>query len=745
MDAAETTTRLERLYQAGRAYDFIAQAHKVLAGDRASPRLAALTLRALTESGLGGPARELIQLHPELKQAAAAAPYIAALSDLPNGRVAWSDCRETCRRNEEALLRRRPHLRELVDTLPARLARVHLYRTSSGDYYVARRRPGAWREWLCNVSADPRDKDLAVPPREQLGPPAVVGLRVGPLLQRLLADTRNQFLTCSHPLYILEPDLLRFAAWMHVADHTALLDEERVCVFAGEQTAEELERRLTGAPYLLVPEICVNQSTRRDATALVTQAVQRVMSSRAAELSELERALERRYRDRDATYWARRFKKPGPILGLTSRFTTMLQYSMRDTLEALRRSGWQTDMLIESKDHHQLSSIEVCRRILDVDPVLIILIDHLRYENTGFPRNLPLLGWIQDPLPNLLCPQAGASVGAYDFVCGHFKGRCTDEFGYPAERFISTGVPVSEALFDADPLDDETLSRYACDVSFVSNASEPIDRYYRSQISKYRPKYRPMLDELYERVRGILQRNEDLSFWEGAPRLVRSVAEQMGVVLDVGQVDSLVNHFAYRLYDWGRRQQTLEWVAAWGRRTGRVFKIYGRGWENHPTLAPFAAGVIEHGEPLRRAIRASRLALQLIPSGFCHQRSYEVLAAGTLPLTRYCGDDFAGLPVDQYMRKLAVGEIDSGSARSFPQLQHIVFRTPAQFETLAERFLADEPYRNEVLAGLRAVVLRDHTYTAVMRRVLDHIESLLKSQAESPVQHLPTPALTGVP
>ncbi|MFQ5805154.1 MAG: glycosyltransferase [Phycisphaerae bacterium] len=732
MDSLELVDHLERLYKAGRTYEFIAQAHQVLARLPFAPRLAALTLRALVGSGLGGPARELLQFRPELKQDPATAEQIAILNNLPNGRIAWSECQPTYRRNEGALLRRRPHLREVISALPSHLAGTHLYRTSSGDCFLARRRPGALREWLCSLSANPEDENLALPARERLGPVAVVGLRAGPILQRLFAGTDKQFLTYSHPLYLVEPDVARFAAWLHVADHAALLDEERVHLFVGGGAVEELERQLKSDPLLPTPELCVNQSGQPDAGDVVTQATRRVVSARTREIAELERALAQRYRDRDEAYWAERFKKPGPVLGLTSRFTTMLQYSMRDTLEALRRFGWKTDMIIESKDHQQLSNIEVCRRILDQDPVLIIFIDHLRYENPCLPENLPLLTWIQDPMPNLLCPRAGASIGPFDFVCGHFLGRCTEEFGYPPDRFISTGIPVSETIFEADPPDDEALSRYACDVSFVSNASEPIDRYYRSEISRYPPEYRPMLDELYRRVRGILDRGEYLSLCEGAPRLVRSVARQMGIGLSVGQVDRLTNHFAYRLYDWGRRQQTLEWVAAWAKRTGRVFKIYGRGWENHPTLACFTAGVIEHGEPLRRANRASRLALQLIPSGFCHQRSYEVLAAGTLPLTRYCEDDFGGLPVKEYMRKLAAGEVQSGAARFFPRLQHIVFRTPAEFERLAERFLADETYKNEVSADLRAVVLRDHTYTVVMRRVLAHIEKLLKLQAESP-------------
>lgn len=744
MNAAELTRQLEPLYRDGRTYEFIAGAHEALAALPSAPRLAALTFQALTDLELGGPARELLQLRAEFKHDAALAGHRETLGTLPNGRVPWPECRTIYERNAAALLRHRPHLRQLIDALPSHLARVQLYRTRGGEHYLARRRPGALREWLGNLSANPTTENLPLPAREKSDPAVVVGLRVGAVIERLLADTENKYLTFSPPLYLVEPDLVRFAAWMHVGDHNPLLDQERVYLFVGDQAAGDLTHQLERDPGLLIPEICVNQSGQASAGDLVTQKVKSIAASREREFAELKQALEQRYRDRYEAYWAKRFRKPGPILGLTSRFTTMLQYSMRDTLEALQRAGWDTEMTIESKDHQQVSGIEIARRILERDPVLVVLIDHLRYEADCLPRNIPLLSWIQDPMPNLLCPEAGASIGPFDFVCGYYLDRCTAEFGYPPDRFLTTEIPISETIFDAAPPDRAALALYACDISFVSNASEPIDRYYRSALASYRPEYRPLLEELYRRVREVHARHEGLSLQEGAPNLARSVAKELGITLSSSQVDNLTNHFVYRIYDWGRRQQTLEWVATWARRTGRVFKIYGRGWENHPTLASFAAGVVEHGEPLRLANQASRLALQLIPSGFRHQRSYEVLAAGTLPLTRYCEDDFAGLPVDDYMRKLSAGQVDSGSARFFPQLEHIVFRTPAEFESLAERFLSDEAHRSRVLSGLREIVLREHTYTAVTRRVLDQIQNVLTSQAKSSGGLRRQPAMTGV-
>ena len=160
-------------------------------------------------------------------------------------------------------------------------------------------------------------------------------------------------------------------------------------------------------------------------------------------------------------------------------------------------------------------------------------------------------------------------------------------------------------------------------------------------------------------------------------------------------------------------------------------RIYGRGWEQHPTLAPFAAGVIEHGAPLRCVYRASKLALQLMPSGFLHQRALEALASGTLPLARYCPEDFARLPIETFVAQRAAGAHADKTAAIFPGLERVVFRTPAEFETIAERYLADADARQRIWAELHAIVQRDYTYESVMRRILEAHRAVIRRRAEA--------------
>jgi hypothetical protein len=105
-----------------------------------------------------------------------------------------------------------------------------------------------------------------------------------------------------------------------------------------------------------------------------------------------------------------------------------------------------------------------------------------------------------------------------------------------------------------------------------------------------------------------------------------------------------------------------------------------------------------------------------------------LIRCGTLPLTRYCATDFNYLPVEQYVRRRDGGEAMNAASRLFPRLERVTFNTAAEFDALAERFLADDGYRREVHAEFRDVVNREHTYDAVMRRVMGFIADAIKKK-----------------
>lgn len=742
METSPLTNQLATLFRHGRHYDFLVNGYRALSRSPNDSPLATLVLRALVELQLGGPARELFKCRRELGGLAEAGQLYDQLRRVPDGRRPWSVARVLFERNREALLSRYGDLQSVIDSLHARLTKLQMHRSCSGDILLSILQADGLRDWRYLISTGPSDERMELPERGQMGPVVVVGVRTGNLFDRLNKLTSRLFLEYSHPIYVVETDLTRFAAWMHAGDHTLWLTNPRVHWHVGEDAAEGLKKRLIDGPRLPMPGCFINQTGTETDGVAIREKVEAANTDRQRRFEQAIEALRRRYADRDRRYWTRRYASPKSVIGVTSRYTTMLQFSMRDTLAALERIGWRSHLMIECSNHEQFAPVELCEAILKIDPDLIVLIDHLRSENPYLPANLPLLSWIQDPLPNLLNADAGRSIGLFDFACGYYKDRCTREFGYPADQFCSTVIPVSESVFHDGPITCDDRSRYACDVSFVSNASQPPDAWLAQSLANQPPHFQAILRSIYDEVLGALNRGDFITQHSDAPRLVRQVAIHAGRELTGTEIEQLTHDFAFRIFDWARRQQTLEWVSDWSRRSNRTLKIYGRDWRRHPRLAVHAAGVIEHGEPLRKANRASRLALQLVTTGFRHQRTFEVLACGTLPLTRYCPNDFCDLPIDEFVRQRDAGHPLDEASRFFPGMERITFDSPERFAAVAERFLKDDAYYREVLGDLRQVVMSRCTYGGIMPHVIEFIKNSLSNPKHA--NHNPLPMKTNL-
>src|SRR3954470_1406942 len=102
---------------------------------------------------------------------------------------------------------------------------------------------------------------------------------------------------------------------------------------------------------------------------------------------------------------------------VTTRFSTVLQYSSRDSADAFARLGWDTKLLIEPSPSHGLNRIAIRAALAEFKPDLGFLIDHLRQESgTSSPPELPVICWVQDHLSNLTSADVARTIARRDFV-----------------------------------------------------------------------------------------------------------------------------------------------------------------------------------------------------------------------------------------------------------------------------------------------------------------------------------------
>ncbi len=714
-------------------YVFLPHALRHLATKPGDHRIRLLAFKHLLAMGLIGPAIELLDERPDLVDEA---PEVAAVREqidgLPRDPLPWSQFRSRFEANLTVLLEQCPDLRERRDEIETAVDDLDLYQCSDGNYQLSLRDGCRLKRWLPDLidnrnAIDP--DELKPSDDEQVPPPYLINhLRFGDVLRCAYGATTQTFLGLRPALHVIEPNLAALAVCLHTADLRDVLGDERVHIWAGHDSALRFVAYFEERQDLTPPTRIITQPTWSRELAPADAATV-ALNDRARRGAIALRDIEHIYEGRDRAWWANRFATAGPqdplrIWGVATRATNVLRHSMRDAARACEALGHRFRMLIESDEDGLMPQAYVLQSIVDFQPDLILSLDHLRYEYENLRvKNIPFCCWLQDPMPNLLCPEAGRSIGELDLPFGYFFLPCTERYGFPKDRFLPAVIPVSTHVFHDTALTDEERERYACDICYASNASTSLEAFKASWIAARSSHEHPLLEHVYSGAMSALAKEGYEWPQDVAVRLVRDAMAATGIILDEETEQLVTAYFAFRLLDWGLRQRTLEWVGAWARRTGRVFRLYGNGWENHPTLAPFAAGVLDHGEPLRAAYRGATLGLQL--NGFRHQRTFEMVASGCLPLARYLPGDFDNMPIEAFARRRDAGESTEGDASYFPRLERVVFRTPQEFEAMADGFLADREHHGHVYGEIREVVLRDYKYEVVMAEVIEAMREKL--------------------
>ena len=301
--------------------------------------------------------------------------------------------------------------------------------------------------------------------------------------------------------------------------------------------------------------------------------------------------------------------RPLRIMGITSRFTTFLQYSMRDWLEAFEQLGHDTMLVIEPQDAAQFNAITFAEECQRFRPDMIVMIDHFRGEFAGLPTNIPFVMWIQDQLPHLFSDHAGQAQKECDYTIGYGRDDCVYKHGYPADRFMPAMVGTNPRRFIPRRIRGDEYERFACDVSFVSHCSTPAKALLDHEIAKQStPESKRVLSAIFERLQARYDAGESVTMRHEFMSIIGDVLGAMKMRVD--NAAPLLNIFTHKINNALFRHQALEWLAELDVR----LHLYGRGWENNPTFARLRAASRIMRTSFRRSTRRARLICRSRPS-----------------------------------------------------------------------------------------------------------------------------------
>jgi hypothetical protein len=567
------------------------------------------------------------------------------------------------------------------------------------------------------------------------------------------------------PLYFLAGEIEELWIALHLHDWRKMLADPRVRLMAGADVAGQFRQSLLDNPQVPQPKLALT----------IGQPLWPPGSDLDSIVASARDALHERMM-RCVTQYPIAFAGHTPeaiaakirsgqklrVLGITSLYTTFLQYSMRDWLASFEKLGHQTRLLIEGGTHEMLNSLSFAQNCVEFVPDLILMIDHCRGEYKVMPSQPPFVMWVQDRLPNIFSDQGAKLQGPVDFCLGFGRLHLSTKFGYPAQRYMSSTMGTNEQRFDQSRPTPQQIKRFNCEVSYVSHASTPADVLLHRHLEKQDESGRRLLRDVFDRMTAHYE--------EGGQALgdilIRLLMERSMQSLRIGlaeaDIKSLVVFFNQSISNALFRHQTLNWLAE----TGVDLHIYGRGWEEHPTLSRFAKGIASNIDDLGAIYRASKINIQVTPHGAVHQRLLDGLTAGGFfLLRRHPGDEVGplyqelcqwctqhnvqseeelrhradaevhgmitrineldGCPAQR--REMTVFDVMNGhrdnnfmtsAASIWPEYHEVAFNTRSELQERVKRFLWDAGERERIAQSMRRAIIERTSYAHISSRLL---------------------------
>ena len=692
------------------------------AGDR-DPELSALIAAHAIRLGLRILALDVLGALPgdyhadpqviALRSAASALPKEHAIS--PDRRI------DRAGRNLSVLAHAAEALRIAFDDWAKRASAAEAYQSS--DSGVAIRRVNASGVAVSIFPPPSRSGSLRdQPARDPTASPALLfdGLTaVREILEQVKAH-EGAHAAYAPRIWIAEPNPDVALDALSLVELPSDAQEPRVLWFIGDGAHTRLQGRLLEHidEHLPSPAPCVAASTSPPGDT--ERALAKALAAQRTEHERLHAVLERRMSTRDSQWWARRFnatpdRRPRAMIA-TTRYSTFMRYAADDLAIALRAAGAEVSVFLERDRHSKVSSVAYLRAIESFDPDVLILINYPRSSlKSAIPTGLPCITWTQDAMPHLF---SEGTTADRDFLVGNFSTRVRSMGGYRPDNTLRWPVPASTHKFHPAPVASDLRREHECEIAYVGHQSETAEAFHRRSVAALhaRSPEVDVFERLYERIRAMIACSTTVWSHDLRTAITDEVERRVGRSPSPADIERLLALYAQPLADRMLRHETLEWAAEIARRKGWRLRIHGRGWDAHPTLAPFAHPELLHGEPLRAFYQCARAHLHVSVTTLCHQRVFECALSGGLPLCRMIAD----ASIASYESAIA-SAMRRAHPRGFPS------------HAMAEAAVTDDPALLDLMTTRRRLgwTTRDHV------SISPGLERRIRSDDVVPYTHCP--------
>lgn len=405
-------------------------------------------------------------------------------------------------------------------------------------------------------------------------------------------------------------------------------------------------------------------------------------------------------------------KKGKPkILFITSRFTTALQYHVRDCKRAAEKMGLKTELSIEEgRISRKASAFFDLKKIVEFQPDIIFMLDHFRHEYTFMDGldGVVWVCWIQDTLSWIFSKETVLKQKERDVVIsifGNWEGF--QKLGYRKDRLILSPMVANSEIYHPYLLSKEEKMQYGCDICFVCHWSD-VDSYAKDFAEQFQGVLKGYIQDLYQSyidyVRStdqIFMRLEEFQLFirkflaqfygfEPKEKFLAELAEDMRTFLNM------------RIY----RELLVDWLIDAGY---DGIKLWGNGWKDKEKFRAFAMGPAENGETLSKIFQASKIVVgnNIALSGA--SRVAETMLSGGFYLANYIPPKADTCNIRDWLKE---GE------------EMVFFKDKEDFLNKIQFYLEHEEERKRMVESGRKKALEKLTYQKFMENSIKEIGNM---------------------
>jgi hypothetical protein len=507
-------------------------------------------------------------------------------------------------------------------------------------------------------------------------------------------------------------------------DRRELLADKRFYAFIGEQAFDDYYQLAISQPTnYSKKQLTYSFAPNRESLALRLDATAQAIATHIDQanikaITQMSQYYDSGFAKRIAQKIKEKRYSELKILGITSRYTSFLQYCTRDLLSGFADLGCQVELSIESNNHYFSVGQDTLSKIYTTLPDIIFGLDSLRLE--VIPKHIPYHTWIQDELERLVNPK-NAALTQYDFV--DVLGIGWQQRFAQRPYYQQHPVGVLPLGFHQGSYCELTLDK-DIDVLYVSHLIDPDITLEPYRLGKkpafYSQQERQWLEinampDVFANAMTIISialdalSMSELSFLFSFEEHRKSWLTQLAIpqlndsllallLEPAGQRGRIGNDILSQL-----KYRPMQALA----KAGINIALYGKYWEYKTDLVPFAKGVAANGEALNELQNRSKICINNSAQISFHMRAVEIMASGAFMLSLRIALDEDIMPITQLFSE---------------DTEVIMFNDEQQLVEQVKYYLG-QPERCQIVARAAMLKLKEkHSYQHRAQQILDDIE-----------------------